>query len=475
MTMGNQEKITFLIDAEDRATATVRKFKEEIIAEGQAVKELGAKAKSTTDFVNQLAVTFGGSDLGGYAQQIGVLVEKFQQYSSLAKQAGRAGAAGLFVTATVRAINWAAGLDEANQSLERSLELTEKLNQRQQDLTFRRAASDQFSLGLLPDEAKLGRVNRLVSAAQTELDGLLVQQKLAKQSADEANNSYSAWANTLTLGVFGSFGEANKVAQAQVEQTNSRLETQRDLLMDLQVQARQMKQAQEQNAKIQKQKSSRAFIDQLSREVDLLDQKNSMTQEQIDKANLLKNTVGKDREDGAFFQKRLRDFKKMEEERTAARIKSEQAKAKAKANADRIRAREEANAKRIADLEKSSLENIKLRVTAMREGEEAAASLRLQMQGLSKGEADQIAALNAAIDKSAAAKNRKEKIDTPQLTATDQRLLSGRGAARRNEQAEQTKKLIQQSEKQQETLDQIASSLEAIAKKEGVVFGVVGD
>lgn len=128
------EAAKIIIDADDKAS---KKF---AIAAANAeknikqIKEVGGRAKASTEFFGQLANTLGGTQLAGYAGQMAQLTEKVGQFSEVSKVgtagaiAFRAGLIGLAGVITYQVTTTVANLVYEIDKLERQMKKTAAAN-----------------------------------------------------------------------------------------------------------------------------------------------------------------------------------------------------------------------------------------------------------------------------------------------------------------------------------------------------------
>lgn len=110
------ESATIIIDADDQASKKFAVAAANAEKNIKQIKEVGGKAKASTEFFGQLANTLGGTQLAGYAGQMAGLTEKVGQFAEVSKlgtagalafKAGLVGMAGVItyqVTTTVASL-----------------------------------------------------------------------------------------------------------------------------------------------------------------------------------------------------------------------------------------------------------------------------------------------------------------------------------------------------------------------------------
>lgn len=98
------EAAKVIIDAEDRASAKVMQSAANIDASVKRIRDVGGKAKASTEFIGTLSNSLGGTALGSYAGQLAQITERISAFSEVSRS-GSAGAlafkAGLVAVAGV--------------------------------------------------------------------------------------------------------------------------------------------------------------------------------------------------------------------------------------------------------------------------------------------------------------------------------------------------------------------------------------
>ena len=82
------EAVRYIVDAEDRATAKIHKVTDDIERQVKQVKDVGSKAKASTELVGTLANVLGGSQLGSFAGELAQVTERVSAFSEASKGAG---------------------------------------------------------------------------------------------------------------------------------------------------------------------------------------------------------------------------------------------------------------------------------------------------------------------------------------------------------------------------------------------------
>ncbi len=72
-----------IIDAEDLASKKIADAARNVEKSVKNIKDVGGKAKASTELFGTLATTLGGSQLGGYAGQLAQLTDRVSQFSEV--------------------------------------------------------------------------------------------------------------------------------------------------------------------------------------------------------------------------------------------------------------------------------------------------------------------------------------------------------------------------------------------------------
>lgn len=422
------ESVKIVIDAEDKATAKIRKSTEAIKKNVAQVKEVGGQAKASTEFVGALATSMGSSEIGGYAGQLAMLTERVSAFSEVAKGGGLAALAfkgGLVAVAGVIGFQVGKALGNIIFQTDKWTEALERANAEAQQLT---------QLGLTKVTREFGQELEKISF----IEGFEQQQEALNNLGDNVKRNISNV--RAELEVFRSMDQFKNVSE-EFKQQEARARGVRRTRQELEAEL------------------------QLYRGLD--QQIKAKTGSHAEEINKLK-MVAKWRAEHAKHQedqiKRIADAeKKKEDARKAAQAK------------------ELAVRERIANITKSSVDNLMAEVIAMKDGAAAAESFKLQLQGIDKGTADSIAAFREKLNKIKAG-GEKDDPKTPfqsgDNAAKSSRFLTGAGSSNPQVKiAANTKKQADLTEEQKETLDDIAKSLQNIDKKTVTVAATqtVGD
>lgn len=415
------EAVEILIKADDKASqkfaAVASNAEKAAQKSGNAFKEMGGKAKATTEFVGTLASLTGNSQLAGLAGVLAQATEKAGAFSEVAKAGGagalafKLGLVGLAATAG-GIVGKALGdlifqTKQWDRAMERARDTTAKLGDEMLKLSAKGFGNELEDIELIRDpEAKKAAISELLQ--QTEKDVAAVTAAL-KQSQAEADR----WADAWIL-----FTDTRKEAAAQavidLENDKKRLEqlkAQREAVREL---------GSERTQQIAAIKAAQAAEDA---------QAEAMKQAQEDRKKAVQE-----------YWKAVADARKeamREQEKAAEEAQRE--------------------VQRVEDLIAAEQERLALQRIELEQGKEIARVHELVGQGVEETIAKQLAAEEAAIealrkrkDEEGKPKTEKEKktFAATDLMASQSRLLT-RG---QSSPMDQTNKLLEQAQKHAEQL-----------------------
>lgn len=439
------ESVQILIEAEDKASAKIASATNAIDQNIKSVKDTGAKAKASTEFLGVLAGQLGGTELASYASQLAGVTEKVGQFAEMQKVGG-AGAmlfkAGLVSLVATLAVNIGQSLgniifqtDKWNRKLEEARQQIRELAQATAGVQNLRFSQDLEEIELIrnPDEQQQVAHEYFANVSN---DLKTVEVSLAR-NISQLDKMKKAWSIT---------GEAK--ANIKIKQDEIDLEREKVAqLVDQQNQlsniygkrALAIKAFKEETAAIEKKKQLDA--DSLSQIKALRNQYDELTIGVLEakKAQLL--SEGRSAQDAQIIV----NLQKMVD------LEKEKAEAKKKADEE-----EKARIQKLDDLRKSELERLQEQKIAIEQGEQAAHAFRLQQQGLDKGTAEAIAAAQSAMDKAREKKDVKP-IEQTSNAAFESRLLS------RGPREDDQKKIVENTKM---TVEQLSKVEEAIKKLE---------
>lgn len=180
------ESVKILIEAEDQASAKIAAASKEVENRIKNIKDVGGKAKASTEFIGTLANSLGGSEIAGYASQLAGLTEKVGQFSEVSKVGG-AGAmafkAGLVGVVGVLSFQVGSALgnmifetDKWNKELEKSIELSKKMASELNRLADVRLGDNLAEIRLFEDpQDQIDAIKKLSNDAGKEVSSLVKQ------------------------------------------------------------------------------------------------------------------------------------------------------------------------------------------------------------------------------------------------------------------------------------------------------------
>lgn len=423
------ESVKILIEAEDQASAKIAAASKEVENRIKNIKDVGGKAKASTEFIGTLANTLGGSELSSYASQLAGLTEKVGQFSEVSKvggagalafKAGLAGVVGVLSFQVGNALgNMIFETDKWNKELEKSIELSKKMSAELNRLADVRMGDALADIQFLEDpEKQIEQIRKLSNEAGKEVSDYV--KRIEELKREQEASSFDEDAN-----IFSAFsGEGVRAAEIirEIEDLTDRKEkaNARALALD--------KQAGDATRQIEKDKLSAIRTDE--KYLESLDKQIAMLQavkedetglaairEQAAQATsgLLETDSAKQSED------KLKQIQLLQQE-----IELEK------------KAREEKKAalKEIADLEFNSVmaaekafiserDRLAEQKVLLEQGAEAAHAMRLAKQGISEEDAKSFAAQQTELDKQKQiAEKMKARESAQPLQAVSSRFLT---------------------------------------------------
>ena len=429
------ESVKILISAEDEATAKIRRVTEETKKNVAQIKEVGSQAKASTEFVGTLATAIGGSELGAYAGQLAQITERVSAFSEVSKAGGKAalafkaglvavsGVIGFQVGQAIGDVIWKT--EEWANTFDQATSAAERLRAELAKNTIKRLAEDIQEL-----RATGGTDDQVRQLGPSENDIKEYDRKVAKlRKLDEELGK-------IGKGGFGTGVTANYAANQKTaaDELRSAVELHKIKLamMDAEIGPHAMRM----KAIREKQAAEKQAADQ-----------------QAGWMKLRENLETK--------------FRNMQSQ---GAINKFTAQVKAKADAEKAKQvaldKELATRKAIAGIQQNFADSLKLEVIAMRDGEQAATAMRLQMQGLDENAAKKLAAQKAALD-SLKDGNASTGSGGPvgENTAKASRFLAGRAENHQMKIAVSSATTAKTAVEQKAVLDNISKTLDAINAK----------
>ena len=385
------DAIKIVIEAEDKASAQAINAAKNIESAVKGVKETGAKAKASTEFIGVLAGQLGGSQLQQAAGGVAAITEKVGQFSEVMK-AGGAGAmafqAGITLLVTTLSFNLGKAIGESIFGVQ---ELKDEFGETQTQVEaftarMNEAANKGFKekledLSLIRDPAK--QQNEAVAAFEE------IQKSINKAYDSFHHRQREIEKLTMENGLLGDNQDAinNLILENnQYVDTIDNLEKQKVALADVYGERANNIKAIKDQQKAEDEAAAKAKQTQASIESQL--KKNHFAYLELTKgveaarmAQLADEGIDETNAKRIVFAEK------------ATRLEKERADAKKKVDDD-----EAARIQRLASLEDGELAKLKEQKILLEEGQEAANRFKLEQQGLSKEAAARIANEQAAID-----------------------------------------------------------------------------
>lgn len=465
------ESVKILIEAEDKASAQVASATKAIESNVKAVKETGAKAKGSVEFIGVLAGQLGGTQFQTAAQGVAAITEKVGQFSEVLKVGGAGALAfqgGLTLLVTTLSFNLGKSLGEAifkvkdttaefqraseeadayAQSLSRIV--ASRFGDKMQDLTFIKDPKEQINAAVEVQDA-------IQAELQTALGSYIAYQ-------DEVDAIRQAEASSL-FGISATENErANELqrqANAQVAVIDALRQQQAELSRQYGPRAQQLallrQQQQEESQLAAKRKAADDSALSSLRNINYQYIELTKGREASRRQQLQDQGVGEADIQRILFAERALDAEKKLDD------------AKKKAQQD-----EQNRLQKVADLRQSELSRLEEQKVLLEQGEKAAHVFRLTQQGLDKDTAEAIANAQAAANE--AMKARQIQPAQP-LAAVESRLLSrGPKQDKMDEVAKNTKLTADQSIKLNEAIGRLQTAVEKDneAKKDSLAIKVI--
>lgn len=339
-----------VVDAEDLASKKIADAARNVEQSVKNIRDVGGKAKASTEFIGTLATTLGGSQLGSYAGQLAQLTERVSAFSEVSKAGGagalafKAGLAGVVATLSFQ-VGKAIGdvvfqTEKWTKELERATEQAKKLGAEVERAAGARFGDNTRRLDLIEDpEAKKKATEDLISQIDKDIEAK--NQQIARYRKEVAGVD-ETWGGFFSK-VSGDVRAINEQNKAQIDEA----ERLKEILKQQALELRQKVQLDQEDLKLQQKKKAEAdaVLAQKKAEKDLADAQKKSADE-ADKAN----------------QKKI------------------------------------AEAERIANIRQSEIDRLKEESILLNEGAEAAKRFSLERQGVDKDSAARIARAQAELE-----------------------------------------------------------------------------
>lgn len=386
----------------DQFAAASAKISEKLANTGNAFKDVGGKAKTTTEFIGTLASLTGNSEIAGLASQLAGATEKVSQFSEVSKAGGAGAFAFKLGLVSLAAAGGAAvgkflgdiifETKKFTREMARATEASKELETRLSKTRDNLAAGMRQDIELIRDPAeKQAAYKALLSQLEKDIQGVTGNVSASQKAVDE-------WADSWQI--TGNRKEYAKQAQEQLENDKARLEALREERDELQKitseRARQIEEIEKANEAKDK---SESYIATLREEIEYL----AATKEEQIKLDAARNTTIEDRGEA---EKLLLERDAINAKREA---QEELEEAQRRAEEDRIKAAEQAAADaqreidRVGDLVKAEEQRIAMKrfeldqQQQLRQSSAAAAAEMAQAQSAMNAGMESATAKQAAV------------------------------------------------------------------------------
>lgn len=395
------ESVEILIEADNRASAKFKQLNKDAEASAKQFKEVGGKAKASTELVGSLAASIGGTGVGGFAGELAQLTERMSAFSEVSKaggagalafKAGLAAAVGVIAFKVGNAIgNLVFQTEKWNEELRESTELSKALASQVASGTSRRYSEDLSDIqGIADLEERRAAAAEKQQALSLDIAGKQATiQSLTKEIESRTEN----W-NTTLYKVSGNYRGHTRMLEEQLVEAKAFMEVakqQNQELLEIKVGERDRLEALKDQARAQEvlQEKSEDFVQGLRDELELL----RATKDERFAIEAARGTANND--DRGEAERLLR-------ERDAIMAKQEAEKA---AEADRKRASEarqreaEAEANRLVTARQGIIDKLNQEAVALKDGKIAGEAYALTLKGFDKATANKIAEAQALLGK----------------------------------------------------------------------------
>lgn len=434
------EEIKWLLDAEDKATAKIRKVNQTVEAEAKQIKAVGGQAKASTELVGTLAVAMGGSGIGEFAGQLAMTTERLSAFSEVAET----GTAGMF--ALKAGILAAAGAISFNlgKSLGNAVFKADEFKDKMDELD---AKVEKHNDGVLAFAQRRFEAAKASDRAVEFLDQESAALTRRIQEGESLLKHLEKTAAFMEISEQGkiSFGADDiAIAEANLDQLRER----QKLLFEQRQEFEKLRQAEKDQA-------------EETRRTEQLEQQKRLqetifnTQLKIAGAKIAAPFIELDRAIKSTIKSQAEAERKLVRERDAATK------------------RQELEKQRIVALEKSITDQMRIQATEMLQGKETAEILRLTLAGIDEATARTIASQRVKLDELAKAADATAPSAAGRVGSQDQRLLAGRGERQRDKMLAQTTKTTELNQNQVTLLESILDALETPPAQQ--LLAVLGD
>lgn len=407
--------------------------------------------KASTEFFGSIANLAGGNAIGSAAAQLAGLTEKTAQFNEVAKQGGVAAAAfKLGIVAATAAIavqvgqaigSWAFETQKWNTELDLAIKKSDQLATRLASVQSQDFSDTLARIGTMGSDQQDAAIQTESERIKKELAGIATQ----AAEADKAFKDLQEW-----QGLDWSFElSTGKDLQVELSAAQKEIERVESVRAALQGQVTQLDRKLTIEKELEELRQSQAGENYISGLQDQLADLNADLAGTTNQLQAMVNTV-----DGQQSSKALGLLDDIDavKKQIADREKQKQ---REQQDVDKA----EQQAQSLAQLKQRELDKLEEERILLEKGKEAAHAFRLEKQGLSSGDAANIASVQAELDRINDERNAKAKDAKIQpLQAQESRLLT-RGPEQ-DKTAENTKKIADLSKEQLVKLENIYKRLE---------------
>ena len=432
------EGVEILISADDQASKVLDKVTDNVDSKVKKIRDVGGKAKASTEFVGSIAASLGNTQFAQAAGSLGQLTEKIGAFSEVSKLGG-AGAlafkAGLLGVAAVAGFKigsmigdwvfetekWTGQIAEANKLLKESASQLAKTEAPKLGFKVEKA-------GLEGEVAQRKLLNELTEQA-FEIERQIQATKEQQKKDTEGIVGFAR----ARMGTDKVLAEMSETDLAIMGEKLSAIQKERDALTAKLSPYQAEIEALKATAELKKQNDG--YIKSLQQEVELL----AASKEEHAAIEALQKTGG-DAMAAKKVELLLREKDALLAKAEAQKLADAEAK---KAQDEQVRA-----AERIADLKKNELAKLEEQRLLLTKGKEAAQAFALEQQGLDKETAKRIAAEKSLLDK----QSEKVAEQSPQQAVQGRLITRGTGGDTAKQSLDVQRKMLGVLEKVKEKL-----------------------
>lgn len=395
------ESIEILIEADNRASAKFKQVNKDMEASVKNIREVGGKAKASTELVGTLATSLGGSGLGNFASQIAMMTERVSAFSEVAKTGGAGATAFKVGLAGVVAV---AGF-QLGKALGDAVFQTDRLRREFEDAT---AKSNEFAQSLagvadkrfgeqLEDLRAIEDLSLRRAAAEAKIEALQKAQgtryEQINKLTEEIEGRTETWSGWVAS-VWGEYELTTEILKEQLETTEQnfkQFEKQKSVLQEMAVAERERLQAQDKRIQQEASNYQRSLerLVALREEVALL----KATKDERFVLESRKGTVvDHERPVERLLRERDAILAKREAEKTAERER-EQAQQRLVRMQEQAAAADRRAKENTLRGQMSVLDGLRMQVVELQHGKQAAQELALVSKGFSQSDASALAGI----------------------------------------------------------------------------------